>query len=271
MTERQNNMKFRVYNQNGKVKVTKICLDGAERPMFSEVADGEMVEIEVDSTITTKSHKYKADKQDALNVSLELAARMLAFSMASRFKSETMLACDVLRAAEAGTVPDRYEDRVRDIMSCKHDGESLFKNAVEYLRFAKEKNVINEDVYETAADVLTTEEARFSNVNPFDSIIEHLERMTDEVYKIAASMLRSYTRQTQFSYEANVTYRNMVRFIAKAKSISADEVFREVVAHINSLVKKGIVNRPAADGAIEILTRNATLAADAVLAAEENV
>lgn len=262
-------MKFRVYNQNGKVKVTKICADGAERPMFSEVADGEMVEIEVGSTITTKSHKYKTDNQGTSKISLEPAARILMSSMAPRPKSETMLAADVLRATEAGTVPDDYEDRARDIMSRKHDGESLFKNAIEYLRFAKEKDALDEDEYETAVDVLTTEEARFSHVHPFDIIIEHLECMTDEVYKIAASMLRSYIKQTKFSDEVNVAYRHAVQFITKAKSISADEVFSEVVAYINDLVKKGIVNRPAADGAVEVLTRNAALAADAILAVEE--
>lgn len=54
-------MKVRVYNQNGKVKITKVCKDGAERPMFSEVHDGEMVEIETEASISSKSHKIVID------------------------------------------------------------------------------------------------------------------------------------------------------------------------------------------------------------------
>lgn len=53
-------MKFKVYNQNGKVKITKICSDNSERPMFSDLSDGEVAEIEVGvPNVYTKSHKKK--------------------------------------------------------------------------------------------------------------------------------------------------------------------------------------------------------------------
>ena len=49
--------KFRIYNENGKVKVTKVTPTGIEQVMYSEVKDGEFVEIEVDFTPTIQSRK----------------------------------------------------------------------------------------------------------------------------------------------------------------------------------------------------------------------
>lgn len=49
-------MVFKVYNNNGKVKVTK--MQGIrEVTMFSDIQDGEMAEIEVDTSSYTRSHK----------------------------------------------------------------------------------------------------------------------------------------------------------------------------------------------------------------------
>lgn len=52
-------MVFRVYNQNGKVKITK-TMSYLEQVMFSDLQDGEVVEIEVGSSLWTKSHTKKA-------------------------------------------------------------------------------------------------------------------------------------------------------------------------------------------------------------------
>ncbi len=54
-------MLFKVYNQNGKVKVTKIA-GYVEQTMFSNLADGEVAEIEVGVSQYTKSHKKKNDE-----------------------------------------------------------------------------------------------------------------------------------------------------------------------------------------------------------------
>lgn len=50
-------MKIKVYNQNGKVKVTK-TMTHKELVMVSNIGDGEMAEIEIDVTpCTTATHK----------------------------------------------------------------------------------------------------------------------------------------------------------------------------------------------------------------------
>lgn len=54
-------MLIKVYHQNGKVKVTKT--NGyREVPMFSNVSDGEVVEIEINANTSTTSHKEKVVK-----------------------------------------------------------------------------------------------------------------------------------------------------------------------------------------------------------------
>ena len=53
-------MRIRVYNQNGKVKVTKIC-HYRELTMFSAVPEGEVVEIEVGVSQYSKAVKKKAE------------------------------------------------------------------------------------------------------------------------------------------------------------------------------------------------------------------
>ena len=62
-------MLFKVYNQNGKVKITKICRDKTERVMFSDLQDGEVVEIEVNANLSANSHKHKIGKTSNVNLS----------------------------------------------------------------------------------------------------------------------------------------------------------------------------------------------------------
>ena len=49
--------KFRIYNEDGKIKVVKITSTDVEQIMYSDVKDGEFVEIEVDFTPTIQSRK----------------------------------------------------------------------------------------------------------------------------------------------------------------------------------------------------------------------
>lgn len=51
-------MLIRVYNHGGKVKVTKVS-GVAEQVMFSDLADGEMAEVEIGTSLWTKSNKAK--------------------------------------------------------------------------------------------------------------------------------------------------------------------------------------------------------------------
>lgn len=50
-------MTIKVYNENGKIKVTKISASGIERTMFSDIAVGEVVEITVESTLSVNGEK----------------------------------------------------------------------------------------------------------------------------------------------------------------------------------------------------------------------
>lgn len=52
-------MMIRIYNQGGKVRVTKTC-GHLEQTMFSSVEDGECVEVNVEASICTKSSKKRA-------------------------------------------------------------------------------------------------------------------------------------------------------------------------------------------------------------------
>lgn len=49
--------KFRIYNENGKIKVIKVTANNVEQIMYSDIKDGEFVEIEVDFTPTIQSRK----------------------------------------------------------------------------------------------------------------------------------------------------------------------------------------------------------------------
>lgn len=54
-------MKFRIKKEDGKVSVSKVCLDGAERLMFQDVKDGECVEIDVQAQLSVNARKLDAD------------------------------------------------------------------------------------------------------------------------------------------------------------------------------------------------------------------
>lgn len=58
-------MLFKVYNQNGKVKITK-TMNYVEQVMFRDVPEGSMVEIEVGSSLWTKSHAKNIGSQENL-------------------------------------------------------------------------------------------------------------------------------------------------------------------------------------------------------------
>ena len=47
-------MKIKVYNENGKVEVVKVTENGTELTMFSDVRDGEVAIIEIQSSISIK-------------------------------------------------------------------------------------------------------------------------------------------------------------------------------------------------------------------------
>lgn len=47
-------MKIKIYNENRKVNVVKVGEDGTEWSMFSNVRDGEVAIIEVESSISVK-------------------------------------------------------------------------------------------------------------------------------------------------------------------------------------------------------------------------
>lgn len=51
-------MLIRVYNHGGRVKVTKVS-GVAEQVMFSDLADGEMAEVEIGTSLWTKSSRAK--------------------------------------------------------------------------------------------------------------------------------------------------------------------------------------------------------------------
>lgn len=45
-------MKIKVYNENGKVNVVKVTENGTELSMFSNVIDGEVAIIEIQSSVS---------------------------------------------------------------------------------------------------------------------------------------------------------------------------------------------------------------------------
>lgn len=49
-------MKFRVYNENGVVRVVRVLDDGTELSMFSDVKDGSNVTIDLFSNIAYKAY-----------------------------------------------------------------------------------------------------------------------------------------------------------------------------------------------------------------------
>lgn len=50
-------MKIKVYNENGNIRITKIACTGVEQTMFSSLHDGEVVEIDVEASVSIVADK----------------------------------------------------------------------------------------------------------------------------------------------------------------------------------------------------------------------
>lgn len=56
-------MVVKVYNQSGKVKITKICGNGVEHTMFSDLKNGEEATIEIGTSQYIKAEKGGTNKE----------------------------------------------------------------------------------------------------------------------------------------------------------------------------------------------------------------
>lgn len=50
-------MIIRVYNENGNIRITKITCVGSEQTMFSNLSDGEIVEIDIEASLSIITKK----------------------------------------------------------------------------------------------------------------------------------------------------------------------------------------------------------------------
>lgn len=62
-------MQFKVYNENGIIRVTKITPSGLEQTMYSDVQNGQVAVINVEAEISCYSHKEDIRKR--ITVGLE--------------------------------------------------------------------------------------------------------------------------------------------------------------------------------------------------------
>lgn len=156
-------MTFRVYNQNGKVKVTKVCQDNVERPMFSDIPDGEFVEIETHVTQCSKSRKKKIGGQDlklpAEDISEEdvfmtfgrsIMGLECAIKAGIDYEDEVRLAIGVLKSVrEYGPKSDLTEQTEELVKKKQLLGKqityALFTNVLMYQRFMLYNGMISED------------------------------------------------------------------------------------------------------------------------------
>lgn len=140
-------MVFKVYNQNGKVKVTKLC-GVMEQTMFSDIQEGEMVEIEVGTTQFTKSKKKKAN---AASTSFRKTIAALEFSTGTGidYKEEALFAAKVLRDTEAGKHAV-YEEV----------GRLSLEKPILYLQSAKDNQIVSDEEASRAIAVLR----KFDNI-----------------------------------------------------------------------------------------------------------
>lgn len=108
-------MLVRVYNQNGKVKITKTS-GYVEQTMCSDLPNGEVMEVEIGSSLWTKSHKKKIGAQEidmstptqVIESSLDglgKSIRTLEFAIANEIidREEGMQAIAVLKNSVYGT------------------------------------------------------------------------------------------------------------------------------------------------------------------------
>lgn len=142
-------MIFRVYNQNGKVKITKVCRDNVEHPMFSSVLDGEVVEIETEIMQYSKSRKRKIGQAgETQTESSDKAVRVLEFAINSGidYEDEAKLAVSVLDGAadETCTAEARSLVRNRELLGTQIR-HTLFGNVISCLEFACANGIISDD------------------------------------------------------------------------------------------------------------------------------
>lgn len=50
-------MQFKVYNENGIIRVTKITQSGLEQTMYSDIQNGQVAVINIEAEISCYSHK----------------------------------------------------------------------------------------------------------------------------------------------------------------------------------------------------------------------
>lgn len=62
-------MKFKVYNENGIVRVTKVTENGVEQTMFSNIQTGQVAEMEVVADISYHAHLDKVSSSNDDNKS----------------------------------------------------------------------------------------------------------------------------------------------------------------------------------------------------------
>lgn len=252
-------MKFKVYNQNGKVKITKTCADGMERPMFSDVADGEMVEITVDAALTSKSHKYVTgmteEEEPKISVMPASRALLMAVLMGSKASDEMVLASRVLEGTQQGNMPDNYEENARDLMGRKRSNESLFDKACDFLRLAAENGFLDKEESSAAINILNKESAKFAKVHPFDPILNELSGIYNmEAAKAAAVILKDEMKGTN-NADTVMLHQYMILYAASVSMCVPADVFGGIKARIRSLSKKKAITPETEKYAIEVLDR----------------
>ena len=141
-------MIFRVYNQNGKVKITKVCRDNVERPMFRNVPDGEFVEIETEVTQCSRSMKKIGQAGETQTESSDRVVRVLEFAISSGidYEDEAKLAVSVLdgTADETCIAEARSLVRNRELLGAQIR-HTLFGNVISCLEFACANGIISDD------------------------------------------------------------------------------------------------------------------------------
>lgn len=252
-------MKFKVYNQNGKVKITKTCADGMERSMFSDVADGEMVEITVDAALTSKSHKYAAGKaeEEEPKISVMPASRALLIAVLMGFKAsdEMVLASSVLEGAQQGNMPGNYEEKARVIMRHKRRNETLFNNACDFLQRMADNEILDREESAAAMDILNKESAKFTKVCPFAPILNELDSVHNmEAAKAAAVILRDEIKGTN-NADTVMLHQYMILYAASVSMCVPADVFLDVKARIRSMAKEKVIAPETEKYAIEVLDR----------------
>lgn len=262
-------MKFKVYNQNGKVKITKTCADGMERPMFSDVAEGEMVEITVDATLTSKSHKYVTGmtEEEEPKISVMSASRALAMTVLIGCKPsyEMILASSVLEEAQKGNIPEDYEKKVRDLVDRKHGNDALFDKACDFLRQMMENGILDKEEASAAIDILNRESAKFAKVHPFDPILNELASIRNMEAAKAAMMILKDEMKGMDNADTVMLHQYMIKYAAAAAGCVPADVFGNIKARIRQMCEENNITCDTAKYAIEVLDRELETLSEAEL------